>query len=43
MLLPSTANTFLSNIKQPVIIQDWVSFRLGLQAIWLVLNTPIKF
>lgn len=41
MLTPSTASYFLANVKQPVIYQDWNSLKLGIEFIWLVLNTPI--
>lgn len=42
MFTPSTANYFLKG-NNIAIHQDWASFKLAIQFVWLILNTPIKF
>jgi hypothetical protein len=42
MFTPSTASYFFRG-KNTAIYQDWASFKLAMQFIWLILNTPIKF
>jgi hypothetical protein len=43
MFTPSTASYFFGKGNNMAIHQDWASFRLAIQFLWLILNTPISF